>query len=694
MIRRVYQHISRPLALGLAVLISSAPALAGITVSGANGITASGANGILYQNTNGITVSGADSLLAFDPNGITASGANGITGAGADGITVSGANGITASGANGTSIARADGITVSGANGITVSGANGTTYNLDSITVRNPTGITVSGANNIIATGTDGITASGANARDIAHADGITVSGANNILTIDGADGIIATGTDGSIFTVTPSALTITGVDGITVSGANGITVSGANSFIPTGVDALISALMANAGNTGLQSVDPELALLLNRATDDSNIDAVIVYHHLPTDTDIADLQSLGVLGGTRYHTLPMIAITTTKSRIAAISHLPSVRSIYGNRTFQWNLDATARGITTVDKVKRNNDLTNANRGLPVSGRGVTVAVLDTGVDGTHSDLAGRVVQNLKLVDTQSLGVGFNYPVLSTTLPDTDQVYGHGTFVAGVIAGTGQQSGGKYAGVAPGANILGLSAGDASLLFVLSGLDYLLTNGAAFNVRVVNCSFSANTVFDVNDPVNIATKMLTDNGVNVVFSAGNTGPGSDSLNPYSIAPWVISTGATDNAGKIADFSSRGEFGSPLFRPTLMAPAVNTVSLRASTLATVTTVAGLLTNDSALSPTERPYYTTGSGTSFSAPQVAGTIALMLEANPNLTPAQVRDILQRTATPLPPYYMYEVGAGMLNAQAAVLEAAFQQRHFGSWRGTAWLVHSRLK
>ena len=688
MIRRVYQHIYRLLALGLVVLISSAPALAGITVSGANGITVSGANGILYQNTNGITVSGADGLLAFDPNGITVSGANGITGVGADGITVSGANGITASGANGTSIARADGITVSGANGITVSGANGTTYNLDSITVRNPTGITVSGANNIIATGTDGITASGANARDIAHADGITISGANNILTIDGADGIIATGADGSLFTITPSALTITGVDGITVSGANGITVSGANSFIPTGVDALIAALTANLGSTGLQSVDPELAVLLNRATDDSNIDAVIVYHHLPTDADLADLQNLGVLGGTRYHTLPMIAVTTTRSRIATISHLPSVRSIYGNRTFQWNLDATARGITTVDQVKRNNDLTNANHGLPISGRGVTVAVLDTGVDGTHADLAGRVVQNLKLVDTQSLGLGFNYPILSTNLPDTDQVYGHGTFVAGVIAGTGQQSGGKYAGVAPGANILGLSAGDASLLFVLSGLDYLLTNGPAFNVRVVNCSFSANTVFDVNDPVNIATRMLTDNGVNVVFSAGNTGPGSDSLNPYSIAPWVISTGATDNASRLADFSSRGEFGSPLFRPTLVAPAVNTVSLRASTLATLTTVEGALTDpSSSLSATELPYYTTGSGTSFSAPQVAGTIALMLEANPGLTPAQVRDILQRTATPLPPYYMYEVGAGMLNAQAAVLEAAFQQRHFGSWRGTAY-------
>jgi serine protease AprX len=290
----------------------------------------------------------------------------------------------------------------------------------------------------------------------------------------------------------------------------------------------------------------------------------------------------------------------------------------------------------------------------------------------------------------QSLGVGFSYPLALPNLPNTDLVYGHGTFVAGVIAGNGQQSSGKYAGVAPGANILGLSAGDASLLFILSGFDYLLANAASFNVRVVNCSFSANTVFDVNDPVNIATKMLTDNGVSVVFSAGNTGPGADSLNPYSIAPWVISTGATDNRGILANFSSRGDFGSSLFRPTLVAPGVNTVSLRPSTLASVTTAEGLLANDSALSAGELPYYTTGSGTSYSAPQVAGVIALMLEVNPNLTPAQIRDILQRTATPLPPYYMYEVGAGMLNAQAAVLEAAFPHRHFGG--GAAPLTRVR--
>lgn len=686
MIRRLYKTIRQPIALGLVFLLSSVPAFAGLSIIGANGITVSGADGILYTGTNGITVSGADGVLAFQPNGITVSGADGITASGADGITVSGADGITASGADSTKIARADGITVSGADGITVSGADGNTYRADSVVIRNPTGITVSGADGVIATGTNGITASGADTRAIGQADGITVSGADGI-TVSGADAITATGLDGTILSINPTGITISGADGITVSGADGITISGADSFVETGVDALIAALNAGTGQTGIRSVDPELAVLLNRLTDDSNVAAVIVYHQMPTDADIAQLQSLGVLGGTRYRMLPMIALTTTKGRLAAISHLPTVRSIYGNRTFQWNLDTTARTITTVEPVRRNSDLTSANSGLPVSGRGVTVAVLDTGVDGTHGDLSGRVVQNLKLADTQSVGVGFNYPLATPSLANTDLVYGHGTFVAGVIAGNGQQSSGKYAGVAPGANILGLSAGDASLLFILSGFDYLLANAASFNVRVVNCSFSANTVFDVNDPVNIATRMLTDNGVNVVFSAGNTGPGADSLNPYSIAPWVISTGATDNRGRLADFSSRGDFGSPLFRPTVVAPGVDTVSLRPSTLASVTTVDGLLPNESALSASELPYYTTGSGTSFSAPQVAGVIALMLEANPNLTPVQVRDILQRTATPLPPYYMYEVGAGMLNAQAAVLEAAFPLRHFGAWRGIAY-------
>jgi serine protease AprX len=289
-------------------------------------------------------------------------------------------------------------------------------------------------------------------------------------------------------------------------------------------------------------------------------------------------------------------------------------------------------------------------------------------------------------MDTQSASSGFIYPIDSENLSNTDLVYGHGTFVAGVIAGNGSRSNGRFAGVAPAARIVGLSAGDASLMFVLDGFDYLLAHGSDLGVRVVNCSFSANTVFDKNDPVNVATKMLTDAGVNVVFSAGNTGPGLHTLNPYAVAPWVVSVGATDTQGRLASFSSRGDFASGFFRPTLVAPGTAVVSIRGSGIVSVTGVEGLANSDlERLTASELPYYTTSSGTSFSAPQVAGTIALMLEANPNLTPAKIREILQRTATPLPPYYSHEVGAGMLNVHAAVLQAAFMNRRIGTWRGT---------
>jgi len=362
MIRGLHKKSKRSIALALALLLSSVPAMAGLTIVGSNGITTSGADGIVFNGTSGITTSGADGILAFGPNGITTSGADGITTSGADGITTSGADGIIASGADSTTIARADGITTSGADGITIGGADGSRYQADSVTIRNPTGITTSGADTVMAFGVNGITTSGADTRNLAHADGITTSGADT-LTINGADTIVATGADGVVFSISPTGFTISGVQGITTSGADRVTISGADNFLPTGVNALISTLTNAQAETGLQSVDPELAVLLNTLTDDSNVDAVVIYHHLPTDADIADLQALGVLGGTRYRALPMISISTTKRRLNAVSHLASVRSLYSNRTFQWNLGPAARNLTGVERVRRNADLTGLTEG-------------------------------------------------------------------------------------------------------------------------------------------------------------------------------------------------------------------------------------------------------------------------------------------------------------------------------------------
>jgi serine protease AprX len=681
------------LAITLVVLVMVPPVMAGLNISSANGIVATGADGIAMTSGNGIVATGADGFLALTPNGIVATGADGIVATGADGIVATGADGLPSSGSNGIvatgadslNIVAADGIVATGADGIVATGADGTIYHADSIDIRLPTGIVATGADGIVATGADGIVATGADGIVATGADGIVATGADGVK-ISSSNGIVATGADGRSIAIPAGALTLTGANLIVVANSRQIGISGADKVTQSGVNTLTSLLSGSLNAVGLQSVDPELAIRLNRLTDDSNVNAAVVYHRLPSDSDLADLQKIGIVGGTRFQVLPVITLTGTRRQIFEISKLPAVRSIYGNRTLTLNSEPEVRAVTGVNRAWRDNEITSSNRGLPVSGKNVAVAILDTGVDGTHADLAGRIIKNIKLADTQSAGVGFSYPINSEDLQNTDQVYGHGSFVAGVVAGNGSFSGGKFAGVAPGARIVGLSAGDLSLFYVLEGFDYLLANGRNLGVRVVNCSFSANTLYDANDPVNVATKMLTDAGINVVFSAGNTGPGQHTLNPYAVAPWVVSVGATDTQGRLANFSSRGDFANPIFQPTLVAPGVDVVSLRGSGIATVTGAAGLAGADTKrLSASELPYYTTSNGTSFSAPQVAGAIALMLEANPSLTPAQVKDILQRSATPLPPYYTHETGSGMLNVHAAVIEASFPSRHIGAWRAT---------
>ena len=667
------------LALVVVCSLCVGAARAGVSVRQAEGIFLTDTEGVSFIGTSGVTTTGIDHLLAFRVNGIDAPSTDGVTTTGIDGATYTGANALAARGGDALNMAAADGITVTGIDGITVTGIDGSRTRADSLLLRRAEGVTVTGIDGVTATGIDGVTTTGIDALYLSRVNGITVTGIDGV-TVTGLDGVTATGIDGRVFSIAPSSIRIEGADGITATGIDGVTVTGLDGITTTGIDGVTATGIDARQRTGLQSLDPELAILLDRATDDSNINAALVYHRQPGEGDFADLRRFGILGGTRYQALPVVAVTATRQQLAHVSRLPSVRSIYGNRTLQTTSDPYL-APAGAERVPRDSELTSFNEGLPVTGRGVTVAVLDTGMDGTHGDLAGRVARNVKLADTQSVGIGFAPPGNVENLPNTDYVYGHGTFVAGMIAGDGARSGGAYAGVAPGAKLVGLSAGDLSLFHVLAGFDYLLSR-PELGVRVVNCSFSANTVYDEHDPVNVATRMLTERGVNVVFSAGNSGPGLHTLNPYAAAPWVVSVGATDHGSRLAPFSARGAFGSTAGHPTLVAPGVNVIGLRGGG-ANMLGVSGALSPR--LSPAEALFYTTASGTSFSAPQVAGAIALMLEANPALTPAEVRDILQRTATPMPPYYQHEAGAGMLNTHAAVLEAAFPERLIGVWRAT---------
>ena len=497
---------------------------------------------------------------------------------------------------------------------------------------------------------------------------GLVLTGADGLV-LTGADGLVLTGADNAMLTAS-EGLVLTGADGLVLTGADALTYTGEEGLVLTGADS------TGDDSTGIRSFDPELAWLLNTLPDSSAVNVFVVFYRMPNFADFDALRDAGIFGGTIFSHLPMVMINATRAQIAAISKLRSVRSIYSNKTFEFFTHDT-RVITGQNKVTTDRALTERNGGVPLSGRGVTVAVLDMGIDATHPDLSfgTQVIQNSRVADLQGSSPAFLYPQVIEGVNDTDPVMGHGTFVAGVIAGTGSASGGYYGGIAPGARLLGVSGGDASLFFVLSGMDYILSHRIDMNIRVVNCSFGISGLFDPNDPVNIATRILHDAGVAVVFSAGNRGSQPNSLNPYSVASWVVGVGSCTKSGSLSSFSSRGAAGYGTYHPTLVAPGESVVSARASGVNVVGTSglsAGLASSDNdlrAVPPAYLSYYTTSSGTSFAAPHVAGTIALMLQANPSLTVDQIKRILQQTATPMLSYSQYEVGAGCLNTYAAV-------------------------
>ena len=456
--------IRKAFCLIVLVSMTATSVFAGMEIRRSNGITLTGADGIRYYGTSGITLTGADGFLAFNSNGITLTGADGITltGAddtlvGADGASYTGPNGITLTGADGITLTGADGLTLTDPNGITLTGADNQQYTANSIILRGPNGITLTGADGITLTGADGITLTGADGLARAGANGITLTGADGI-TLTGADGITLTGADGITLTgadsatgfdtngmvfdrVNPSGITLTGADGITLTGADGITLTGADGIFMENIGGDLLP-PDPAEHLGLQSVDPEFATTLYRATDDSSLNAVVAFHDQVTEADLNQLRQIGILGGTRFRALPMVYVSGTKSQIIAVSQLSRVRSIYGNRTLTFNSDPffNKTGIT---RIAPDNDLRSRNGGFPVTGRNVTVAVLDTGINGLHPDLNGKLVQNVRLADVQSLPATFIDPINVENLQNSDPVAGHGTFVAGIIAGSGSLSGGR-----------------------------------------------------------------------------------------------------------------------------------------------------------------------------------------------------------------------------------------------------------
>ncbi|WP_345235435.1 S8 family peptidase [Hymenobacter saemangeumensis] len=456
----------------------------------------------------------------------------------------------------------------------------------------------------------------------------------------------------------------------------------------------LITTLLAvgfTAGTAfGQATVDPNL-----RAAFASSPTAQVVVTFnssgAPLAGQLALLQQLGITRGITFQALPIAGVVATAAQVDALAQNPAVRSLFINKKLDYyNFEDTH--LTGVKRLRTDVQTTTRNNGTPVSGRGIGVLINDSGVDGTHDDIkfGPHLVQNV-LGTTNLNSVSSLLPFTPVEgVPNTDTNSGHGTHCAGTVGGNGAKSGGKYEGVAPGASLLGYGSGGA--LFVLDaigGFDYALSHQFQYNIRVISNSFGSSGDFDPNDPLNVATKRCYDRGMVVVFAAGNSGPGADTHNPYAIAPWTISVGAGDRHGLLADFSSRGVKGEQgtfvvdnqtwTFKnePVIVAPGVDVVSTRA--IAPVSSL-GTPEDVEVLTPGEVPFYTHSSGTSMATPHVAGVIALMLEARPSLHPSQVKEILQKTATNMPGLESWEVGAGYVNAFAAV-DHSFRFSAFGS-------------
>ncbi len=440
----------------------------------------------------------------------------------------------------------------------------------------------------------------------------------------------------------------------------------------------------------------PEASLLDGAATNTQEV--IVNYDPAATSASAlsARLQELGV-GVIRFRNLSMLAALATPVQVTAIDALPGVQGVTVNRVLRPLLH---EGLTTIRA-----DAVHADG---ITGRGVGIAILDSGVDGAFSpDVAypGRTVQNVKYVaasrDLYSTGDGVPYvaaDLFVERVPNSETSMGHGTHVAGIAAGDGTASTGWYTGVAPGANLVGIGAGETLFIFwILAGFDYILEHQQDYNIQVVNNSWGSSGAFDPDDPINEATRALHDRGITVVFAAGNEGPGENTLNPYSVAPWVIGVAAGCKSGDdptgsavhcadqtgagrasvLADFSSRGIPGDPLYHPDVTAPGVHIVSTRAATGTLMNLLDANhdlnLTSSCAIAAGHAPYYTCASGTSMAAPVVAGVVALMEEASGGrLTPDDAAVILTRTARRLEGYAAWEVGDGVVDALAAVRAA----------------------
>ena len=392
-----------------------------------------------------------------------------------------------------------------------------------------------------------------------------------------------------------------------------------------------------------------------------------------------SDIKKLGGTMGRRLGLINGQVVEIPNAVLARLAARSDIESIHDDRPTGGELNRAA--VTVGARAVQFN--------MGYDGAGIGVAVIDSGISAYHDDLTyyGSSSQVRTLAGQRTVAFVDFVNGRKTRYDDN----GHGTHVAGIIGGNGADSFGVRAGIAPAAHLVGLKVlddhGRGVISNVIAALEWAVTNKSAYNIRVINLSVGAAVTESYRtDPLTLAAKRAVDAGIVVVTAAGNLGKNALGQVQYGgitspgNAPWVLTVGASSHQGTVsrvddvmALYSSRGptavDFAA---KPDVVAPGTGMVSLAEPTsLMYVTKAAYLLTGT--LFSSTKPYLSL-TGTSMASPVVAGTVALMLQANPSLTPNMVKAIIQYTAQKYPGYDSLTQGSGFLNTRGAVVLARY--------------------
>jgi serine protease AprX len=447
----------------------------------------------------------------------------------------------------------------------------------------------------------------------------------------------------------------------------------------------LAAALTAGLLISGDASAGTRLPVKLDRdlLAPGANGRAIIGFDHDVTAGTVKRLRAAGITQAVKLEIIDAVGVIGTQDAYRQIARWKDVRFVDADSRIRFD-NHVAKKDTRVDEVRA-----GKGRMSKYNGKGVTVAVIDTGIESTHQDLDDRVVKHVNFepawfFDMINDGV-YSDQVAEATGNPLDS-YGHGTHVAGIVAGTGEAADGKQdmSGVAPGASLVNLKIAD-----VHQGVDCSLPcdigwemnalvayewaiehrNDKVFpgGIRVINNSWSTYEVDSEVEPISLIVAAASKKGLISVFAAGNDGPGKNTVaeGPNRLESVITVAAACKSSdscgkGKIADFSSRGP------QVDIAAPGDNIYS----TLARASAFGPIGSHNPPGGQADAIDYVGLSGTSMATPHVAGIVALMLDANPKLKRAQVEKILIKTSVDRgQDGFDTSWGYGMVDAYSAV-------------------------